>query len=919
MNSQHCEQMEEKFDKDFNSLAYNMNKDNTICAISLAEVAKKLKDVEENECGDEGQQLDEDETIFLQRHCNNQSSVSKSAAETKMEETTPTQSSTSTPSTNSAQLTPRTYKPKAHASKQNEMESRRKEQNEDDDNEDGEAEEEEFKVKNSNVNSTLNNIENTEHNFFANAFKDTHPIYGDDELITPENFGDHASPHPLSERWSPLGANYDDAMSPNSELLSPASELELLSSDSQDKQELLRNDAKELVRLRSMEDEQELLTSSLMALTSHFAHVQLRVRQIVEAPSHERDQLLKDLEEFAFRGIPEPIVPGAGGTSNSQSSATHSQADDEAVRKRQFELIEHLKCQLSELEKLAYESGAPVLPQHILLEKQKIIIDELKNKLNLQVDECDLPELSSEELKNHVDNAIGEFVGPLRMKEQLVAQLKTQITDLERFIAFLQCDTDDTQLNALSSNEKLNEHYNSYVAKKKGERERKRHALLPQQESTAAEDTMNALQPNTSCDAAQQQQQQIPGETLNSKAHSLLDKASLLMQMFASTHFGAKADQFQKNTLKKTSKGNHWGDLRAQLEVDIQEVASLAATLSFDREKLANMKRALKSSNRNVNTSQALSTHKGIVTIPPRARKQAPATTHRNELKTYTVSSDSDDDDTFDCYAWEQRNYSRKSHGLRFKGGDSIATICRELTAAVRKNFAMTLLRLIQHGLRVENESATSSLIIPFMRCLNPSPIFAAEQDYRAPDANSSSSSSFLSSATFTSTYNANYTGTDCDTDENPSGFLGTGGCRPMHAWELILEYYYLKNGDEFNNTPARRLSQSFNLDIVDAETVTAKQSFLSAVGMIVAMHRPYKRSYNAHFKAFICAGLNCHQLVEWLNLIFSCNDLVDTYYSTNSYVARTGFRDSLRSIDTLTKYDFDLPVDLAVRHFRNL
>jgi len=65
-----------------------------------------------------------------------------------------------------------------------------------------------------------------------------------------------------------------------------------------------------------------------------------------------------------------------------------------------------------------------------------------------------------------------------------------------------------------------------------------------------------------------------------------------------------------------------------------------------------------------------------------------------------------------------------------------------------------------------------------------------------------------------------------------------------------------LKHGEEYNNTPARKLSQSFQLDIVDAQAVTAKQSLLSAVGMILAMHRPYKRSNNAHFKAFVCAGL---------------------------------------------------------------
>lgn len=33
-------------------------------------------------------------------------------------------------------------------------------------------------------------------------------------------------------------------------------------------------------------------------------------------------------------------------------------------------------------------------------------------------------------------------------------------------------------------------------------------------------------------------------------------------------------------------------------------------------------------------------------------------------------------------------------------------------------------------------------------------------------------------------------------------------------------------------------------------------QSLLSTIGTIVALHSPYKRSYNSQFKAFICAAL---------------------------------------------------------------
>lgn len=77
-----------------------------------------------------------------------------------------------------------------------------------------------------------------------------------------------------------------------------------------------------------------------------------------------------------------------------------------------------------------------------------------------------------------------------------------------------------------------------------------------------------------------------------------------------------------------------------------------------------------------------------------------------------------------------------------------------------------------------------------------------------------------------------------------------------MHAWELVLRYYELKNGARFNSTPVRKLSQSFNLNIVGSKAVSNKQNMLGAIGNIVALHTRFKRSYDAQFKAFICSAL---------------------------------------------------------------
>lgn len=149
---------------------------------------------------------------------------------------------------------------------------------------------------------------------------------------------------------------------------------------------------------------------------------------------------------------------------------------------------------------------------------------------------------------------------------------------------------------------------------------------------------------------------------------------------------------------------------------------------------------------------------------------------------------------------------------------DYIATTQAEITTFVRKQFAITLQGLMQHGLR--DNSKTSSSLLPFIGCMMP---FSQHPvSHRRIE----------------------------ETDDQPN--------EQMHVWELILEYYHIKNGDQFNDTPARKLSESFNLDIMGLGTHSSsnKHTMLTAIGSIIALHAPYKRSHNAHFKAFISEAL---------------------------------------------------------------
>ncbi|XP_053424898.1 RUN domain-containing protein 1 [Nycticebus coucang] len=206
--------------------------------------------------------------------------------------------------------------------------------------------------------------------------------------------------------------------------------------------------------LRRLRAERRRLDSALLALSSHFAQVQFRLRQVVRGAPAEQQRLLHELEDFAFRGCPH--VLGYEGPGNHASDEGDRPPEDrpwlrsedqseqerqerlETQREKQKELILQLKTQLDDLETFAYQEGNyDSLPQSVVLERQRVIIDELIKKLDMNLNE-DISSLSTEELRQRVDAAVAQIVNPARVKEQLVEQLKTQIRDLEMFINFIQ-------------------------------------------------------------------------------------------------------------------------------------------------------------------------------------------------------------------------------------------------------------------------------------------------------------------------------------------------------------------------------------------------------------------------------------------------------------------------------------------------
>ncbi|CAK9814741.1 RUN domain-containing protein 1 [Anthophora plagiata] len=502
------------------------------------------------------------------------------------------------------------------------------------------------------------------------------------------------SDRPSGERWAPVGAN--DGDNDFADEYKYVDNIENLSYD--------------MERLKVLEEEQEMLNSSLIALTTHFAQVQFRLRQIVDAPANEKETLLKELEEFAFRGIPDvpnnlsldsrSITPTSPISCKQSISGLINDVDVESKmvlqRTKQKELICQLKSQLEDLEKYAYETGDADLPQSMILERQSIIINHLKEKLNFNVD--DLCKLPVDDLRWQVDYAISQIVSPLKMKEQLVSQLKTQITDLERFINYLQGEVSTETLACTCA--------------------------CPVHTSGSASSTSYAKQSFN-----RKAEEDSRTKTLNT-----IEKVVALLHMFLVSPLGCGSDRVRRN-FKKNSVHN-WRDLRTRLDIAVEHVIETIAEIERQPE----------------------------------------------------------DDD------------------------------------------------------------------------------IANENDYASDSDSMSHCNARVTSA--------------CST---------------------------------VRGIPAQKLSQSFNLDLGGGRVISSKQSLLTTIGNIIASHSQYKRSYDSHFKAFICASLNANKLVAWLKLILQCQYLLENHYMSWSYVVKTGFQDAFHTLDRLSTYKFDLPVDLAVRQFQNI
>lgn len=161
--------------------------------------------------------------------------------------------------------------------------------------------------------------------------------------------------------------------------------------------------------------------------------------------------------------------------------------------------------------------------------------------------------------------------------------------------------------------------------------------------------------------------------------------------MFALSQMGCanqNAKNFKRNTLKKTTRGNHWGDLRAKLEVDIQEILGLVIQIN---KTAANEEHLKKIRDKEVETEDDDVFIEARTKVPERKQSRYRSSSSSSSSIIAPINS---------------LTSSSKS--------DELKSLNIELITLVRKKFAVTLQMLIQHGLRSVNESRH---LMPFIGC----------------------------------------------------------------------------------------------------------------------------------------------------------------------------------------------------------
>uniref|UniRef100_A0AC35TYT7 RUN domain-containing protein n=1 Tax=Rhabditophanes sp. KR3021 TaxID=114890 RepID=A0AC35TYT7_9BILA len=318
-------------------------------------------------------------------------------------------------------------------------------------------------------------------------------------------------------------------------------ELNLIDFGEGDHDESNEEDKKYIVQnhnLKELRNKQELLNDSVLSLSTQFAQIQYRLKQIEKVPNVEdQARLISEIKTIAFQECTSAEDMNALKETISQNDANNGEVV-ESCKKHQNKLIEKLRCQLQDLESFAYKHNNGDLPSDEIMSRQKTVLEKMTQKLQLKID---IDKIQDTEMFSKVDDALQSFLCPIVEQEKLVEQLTTQIIDLERFVNFLQLENGGASSGRGSAGSvSRSSNSPSHQKTEASEGEQTKHSYSTQQAFSS-------------------------GKMFNSDRERNSSLGSYI----------GLGKKFERNELKNTLKGNHYGDQRAKLELAVGDLKEL--------------------------------------------------------------------------------------------------------------------------------------------------------------------------------------------------------------------------------------------------------------------------------------------------------------------------------------------------------
>ena len=519
-----------------------------------------------------------------------------------------------------------------------------------------------------------------------------------------------------------------------------------------------------------------------------------------------------------------------------------------------MELIKKLRLQLRDLEKYAYERGElsdKELPPSLLAERQKIIIESLNRKLPINLDKEKIEKLELDELKEQVDKEIDDLINPLITREHLLAQLKTQLTDLELYISHLH----KTLGRQLSESRK-----GATTGDSEGE------CICPKHGPQASGDpSMPDLTPELN-------------RIINNNALPRTSRLirGLLAQLVCS-------DPKIQDSIKKV-------DSRRSSSGLISSGTSLPCESSSLKETV----------------SQVDSCQKPITKVP-QFHDGATWTLHLDKvilatdslINLYSLDQNnnlikSDTDKNFNA-PYKANNLDKQQSMITPTSSGSSSVDDSLVESIVRRQLIPAIRDLLTYGLinpsAIPKTNSYASFIFDPYYLLSSLTCFPGLTSSTNASASSSSSSS-----------NAQFT---AHTDE--------GKIHLWNIIEDY--YQTRCDVNNFRNSSVKTLSQSFQLtpSMNGPIKITSKQALLIAIDDVIQkMAKSRPNGPDSHFKMLVYLSLNQCKLATWLRIIFKNKSVLRKYYHNFSFVTQPEKVDRFLSIlEPLSSIQFNLPTDV--------